>query len=380
MFLEQLVRSCELPAEGARVLDLCGAPGGKSTHLAQLIGPRNLLVSNEVIRSRAAILSENLSKWGSPNVLVTQSDPSAFTELEGFFDLVVVDAPCSGEGMFRSEAVRGEWSPAVTSLCSERQKRILQDVWPSLKRGGFLIYSTCTFNPAENEENIRWLCDTQETGAAGIDTLQFPGITTIDAGGVACHAFHPGKTLGEGFFAAVVRKTGGCERAEISIGRIKNKGIRIAEAGSLMRIADTEPERLIEAGRSFYSIPCSAGIYAYLSRSLNIIKPGVELGSFKNADLIPAHDLAMSVILKQGAFAEAEVSLSDAVSYLRLGSLSARLPERGWNVLTWKSVRLGFVNNIGSRTNNYYPRGWRVRMEVTSPEDIDIIKWDEEGS
>jgi len=159
MFLEQVIRQTTDLAGDLRVLDLCAAPGGKSILLSDLIGPDNLLVANEAIRARAGILAETLTKWGSGNTLVTQNDPAAFGRLPGYFDVIVVDAPCSGEGMFRSEIALKEWSVSNALHCSERQKRILMDVWPALKENGILVYSTCTFNPGENEENIKWFID-----------------------------------------------------------------------------------------------------------------------------------------------------------------------------------------------------------------------------
>ena len=162
MFLEEVIRQTDGLPENSRVLDLCAAPGGKSTHLSGIIGPGSLLISNDAIRQRSLILEETLTKWGSGNILVTQNDPSAFGRLPGYFDIIVVDAPCSGEGMFRSDIARTEWSVENTLHCAERQKRILMDVWPSLKENGVLVYSTCTFNPGENEENLKWLLEKKE--------------------------------------------------------------------------------------------------------------------------------------------------------------------------------------------------------------------------
>jgi len=161
MFIEQVIKQLVDTSGYLKVLDLCGAPGGKSAHISSLIGRESLLVSNEVIRQRSAILAENITRWGVSNTVVTRNDPSVFSRLPGFFDLILVDAPCSGEGMFRDRIAVDEWSPGNTLLCAERQRRILADVWPALKTGGILIYSTCTFNPGENEENVLWLTGTR---------------------------------------------------------------------------------------------------------------------------------------------------------------------------------------------------------------------------
>ncbi|HEX8060200.1 MAG TPA: RsmB/NOP family class I SAM-dependent RNA methyltransferase, partial [Cyclobacteriaceae bacterium] len=200
MFLEQAVKSSVDLSKPLRVLDLCAAPGGKSTHLLQLISNESLLVSNEVIRSRAMILSENIQKWGKSNVIVTNNDPKDFTELNGYFDLIVVDAPCSGEGLFRKdEDAMQEWSDENVNLCSLRQRRILADVWPALKENGVLIYCTCTYNEAENENNLKWLSEQKDIEL--IDLPHFPGVEKTTG-----YRFMPHKVKGEGFFIAAVRK------------------------------------------------------------------------------------------------------------------------------------------------------------------------------
>ena len=226
MFAGEIFRQLTTGKDGLRVLDLCGAPGGKSTHLAHLVGDDGLLVANEVIRSRAAVLAENITKWGTGNVMVTNADPSRFALLPDFFDVILADAPCSGEGMFRSPVAVSEWSVHNARLCSERQRRIVMEAWPSLKPGGILIYSTCTFNPAENEENIAWLAniagalslpvtlpDAQSLSATLPGVRSHPGsipggsnIVPIRFSGIEGYGFHPGRIRGEGFFIAALRK------------------------------------------------------------------------------------------------------------------------------------------------------------------------------
>ena len=206
MFLEELFKQTMGDQRNIKVLDLCGAPGGKSTHLSSLSGKNGLLIANEVIKSRASVLAENITKWGIPNVIVTQSDPSSFSKLAGFFDLILVDAPCSGEGMFRDITAVNEWSEGNAGLCSERQKRILMDIWPALKENGVLVYSTCTFNPGENEENIKWLTGKHEADTIPLDISKFNGITGIDYLGIYGYGFYPGRIKGEGFFISAIRK------------------------------------------------------------------------------------------------------------------------------------------------------------------------------
>ena len=175
---------------GLHVLDLCAAPGGKTTQLLSHLDDTSLLVANEVVPARATVLAENVARWGCSNVAVTQSDPSAFTAMRGFFDLVVTDVPCSGEGMFRKdERAVAEWSPDAVRLCAARQRRIVGDVWPALSAGGYLIYSTCTFNPFEDEDNVAWIC--AELGGSCLEMRHF----------------YPGEDRGEGFFAALIHKS-----------------------------------------------------------------------------------------------------------------------------------------------------------------------------
>ncbi|MBE0677187.1 MAG: RsmB/NOP family class I SAM-dependent RNA methyltransferase, partial [Bacteroidales bacterium] len=223
MFAGELFRQLTAGMNGPRVLDLCGAPGGKATHLSALLPDDGLLVANEVIRARAAVLAENITKWGLGNTVVTQNDPARFASLPGFFDVMVADAPCSGEGMFRSSAAVREWSPQNARLCSERQRRIVMEAWPSLRPGGILIYSTCTFNPSENEENISWIMETTGAEPLTADLSGTAGVTVISHGGLQGYGFHPGRVRGEGFFIAALRKPPGpaASRRDVRRGAIK---------------------------------------------------------------------------------------------------------------------------------------------------------------
>ncbi|MDE6483764.1 MAG: RsmB/NOP family class I SAM-dependent RNA methyltransferase, partial [Rikenellaceae bacterium] len=181
------------------VLDLCAAPGGKSTHLSSLLGERGTLVANEVIRGRVSILADNIRKWGLANTIVTGSDPAAFGAMGGLFDIMVIDAPCSGEGMFRKEPeALAQWSPDNVRMCVERGRRIIADAWDALAEGGILIYSTCTYNRHENEETVEWIADSFDTEAVDIPLPENSGITVTEAsgGGVVhrCYRFMPHRT------------------------------------------------------------------------------------------------------------------------------------------------------------------------------------------
>jgi len=377
MFLEQVFLQTKGEKTNLRVLDLCGAPGGKSTHLSSLIGDKGFLVSNEVIRQRASVLSENLTKWGLSNSVVTQDDPSSFRKLPGFFDMILVDAPCSGEGMFRDEVARNEWSEENADHCAVRQKRILMDVWPSLRENGIMIYSTCTFNPEENERNIKWLLAKNVAETVRLDLSGFDGITEIDHEGIYGYGFHPGKILGEGLFVAVIRKKSAVnERAERS-----NKGndqkISSDEKKCVTEWTDFLQEQLVKWGDGIIALPCSYEDMHLLSGALKIVTAGTTIFTAKKKNFLPSHEVALSVRLKKNQFPSVDLDLSDALSYLRRDNFKASFSERGWNLVTYKGVNLGFVNNIGTRFNNYYPVEWRIRMNILESFKANLIYWDE---
>ncbi len=375
MFLEEVFKQVTGTGEDLRVLDLCGAPGGKTTVLADLLHKGSLLVSNEVISSRAAVLAETVTRWGSGNIIVTRSDPGDFRNIPGFFDVVTVDAPCSGEGMFRTETARSEWSVPNTLLCAERQKRILMDVWPSLKENGILIYSTCTFNPSENEDMVEWLTSGEKAVSLKLDIAQFPGINEIRYGNIWGYGFYPGMIKGEGFFIAAVRKTGKCEKRTVS-GR--GSGYRkpiSAELNAARQIAEFTTDIIINKAGEMTALPCSLQLFESVANALRVIKPGTALGIMKRDDLIPSHDLAMSSLRKEKAFNELELSLSDSISYLRRDSLEEAAFENGWNIVKYRGIPLGFLKNIGKRVNNYYPVNLRIRMGKDELAMKEIISW-----
>lgn len=372
MFAGEMFRQLSAGRTGLRVLDLCGAPGGKSTHLARLIGDDGLLVANEVIRSRAAVLAENVTKWGTGNVIVTNSDPSGFGLLPGFFDVIVADAPCSGEGMFRSSVAVREWSVQNARLCSERQRRIVMEAWPSLKPGGILIYSTCTFNPAENEENAAWLSSV--TGATSLSVTLPAGsdIIPISFRGIEGYGFHPGRVRGEGFFIAALRKPDepGGERVP---GSLKKAGLKSSpEAYALSEpLAVFDASRVVMQAGRITALATEAPLYSFIDERLPVIKSGTLIGELKKNALVPAHDLAMSVRVRKEAWPLHPLSRQEALSFLKLEPLNGSSMPAGRVLLTYRGVPLGFVNNLGSRVNNGYPQGWRIRMEV--PKDFDEI-------
>jgi len=377
MFLEQVIRqTTDLPGN-YRVLDLCAAPGGKSTHLSEIIGPDNLLVANEAIRARAAILSETITKWGCGNTLVTQNDPSALGRLTGYFDIIVIDAPCSGEGMFRSDIAVNEWSISNTVHCAERQKRIVMDVWPALRQNGILVYSTCTFNPGENEENIKWLTEKNEAECIRLDVKDFDGITEIDFEGIYGYGFYPGKIRGEGFFISAVRKTGKQGREHIR----SQKRAELKPARNDLEVADKwttyTKERLFKWGDELFAAPCNMEDYLYLYKNLKVVRTGTKIFSSKNNKYLPSYELSLSLNLKKDVFPKNEITLSEALSFMKRDNVILHDAPKGWNLVSYKGIDLGFVNNIGNRVNNYFPVEWRIRMNLPETGKENIIEWNQ---
>ena len=376
MFLKQAYMQATGGMNGLRILDLCGAPGGKSTLLSEIAGDNSLLVANEVIRARASILAETITRWGSVNTLVTQNDPSVFGRLPGYFDVVVADAPCSGEGMFRNPAAVKEWSYENTLLCSVRQKRIIMDVWPSLRENGILIYSTCTFNPGENEENIKWLTGNHNAECLKLDTEGYEGIKEIDYNGIYGYGFYPGKIEGEGFFISVIRKT---EKAG-NTGKLRRLKSEFRPGKSDVEMTGRwtffKPGDLLRKGDELYALPCNHDEYALLFSNLKIVSPGTKVSVIRKNDYIPAHELALSQAIRKDAFPSSEVDHSKALAYLGRDNFVIPGQAPGWNLIRYHGMNLGFVKNLGNRINNYYPVEWRIRMNRHGSSETRLINWE----
>ncbi len=365
MFLEQFIR--HTPKKPLRVLDLCAAPGGKSTHLSSLLPTDSLLVCNEVIHSRALVLSENLKKWGNPNVVVTCNDPRDFSRLPGFFDIIVVDAPCSGEGLFRRDpSAIDEWSESNASICAQRQKRILADVWPALAEDGMLVYSTCTYNPAENEENISWLTEFAEVEGIELTIPEEWGIVTTEASNIPCYRFYPHMVPGEGYFTAAVQKKGRLDGEKRSKEKSALPLASKAEQSVLSDLLQQLPLSLIKFEENFLAFPTNQlQSLDQVKAALRIVHAGVKIGEIKQTSLIPAHDLAVSTIINTSHFPSLEVSLEQSISFLRRDDFRLAFQEQGWNLITYRRHPIGWAKNIGSRFNNGYPKEWRIRMSTT---------------
>lgn len=374
MFLEEIFRQLFSGRNNLRVLDLCGAPGSKSTHLSALLNDNGCLIANEVIRTRASVLAENITRWGIPNTIVTNNDPARFSKLKGYFDLIVVDAPCSGEGMFRNAEARNQWSENNAELCSARQKRILADIWPALKPDGILIYSTCTFNPAENEENIKWLSDNTISECLKIDISRFPQITEISYKEIIGYGFYPYKLEGDGFFISVVRKKENSDTLRFKHNRnIKPVTEKIKKAAET--ITGISSEHISIINQTVYHIPLKTDEFLFLNGVLKIIKPGTKLFREIKGETIPEHGLALSVLLKKGVFPVIELDYRQAVGYLRKENVDLPQPANGWYVVSYEGCNLGFVKSTGTRLNNLMPVYLRIRMSPEALSGRQVIKW-----
>lgn len=454
MFVEQALQ--QYVTAPAVMLDLCAAPGGKSTLARQNLPAGSLLVSNEIMRPRAQVLAENLIKWGEPNVVVTNNESGHFTSLTDLFDVILADVPCSGEGMFRKDAVAiEEWSEENVTLCWKRQREIIANIWPSLKPGGLLIYSTCTYNTEENEENVAWI--SSELGADILplevsDGWNISGNLLNDSFPV--YRFMPHRTAGEGFFLALLRKreesaatlpsesaesrcsdsshlggknhiyaaasdglydslssslvTGGIGsdygqrrdkkgrkqeewertskgksgRGKQSSSKGKGAPVKGSPIKSTVSLLAYFAEWLLES--ESYQLTEENGVvtafskahyatYELLKSHLKVIHAGITLGELKGKDYVPQHALAMSVALNRDAFVTAEVNYQQAIAYLRTESIVLEEGvERGFVLLTYQGIPLGFVKQVGNRANNLYPNEWRIRSGYL-PEELLLV-------
>ena len=357
-----------VPTSGARILDLCAAPGGKTTLYASLVGRGGLVVANEIDRRRASVLADNVRKWGTGNVVVTTCEPHAVCDCEAWFDVVVVDAPCSGEGMFRKDpAARGEWSENNVRQCAARQDDILREAWRALRPGGTLIYSTCTFNRDEDEGSLErmlaWAGD-EVAAPYPVDVDPAWGIAEGEVGPFRTFRFFPHRTVGEGFFASVARK------APDAPGRQRlPKGRRSmvapadrASAGELRRWV-REPDRMVfgtVAGTGYAWYGEQAEAVKTLSEALPVICSGVALGQLFKGRLKPDPALAFFDGLERGAVPVAGLDDEQALRYLRRQEVAAGALAEGVNLVTARGRALGFAKRIGARVNNMYPNSLRI--------------------
>ena len=357
----------EQECEGKSILDMCAAPGGKSTHYATLVGESGLVVANEINRSRAAVLADNARKWGIGNMVVTCNDSSRFRELEGWFDAVAVDAPCSGEGMFRKlDEAQEQWSEANVAMCAERQWEIFQNAFEALKPGGVMLYSTCTFNRTEDEDILERAMELYGEEFEQVDEISVGedwGVVVGQVGAFRTYRFFPHKLSGEGMFMAVARKAGnGAKRRQIKSRRQIITAVDKRSAEELGRWV-REPERVkfFAAGEMLYG--CRKEHYGdieTLSGVLSVIYSGVAMGQIFKGKLKPDAALALYVGLNREAVANCDVDEENALRFLRKQDIAAELCAEGVNLIKYQGQTLGFVKRIGARVNNMYPNALRI--------------------
>ncbi len=360
MFIAHVIRQFihQFIHQPVRYLDLCAAPGGKTTAAIQALPPQSLVVANEIVPPRARVLADNIIRWGNPRCVVTSNAPAHVGKLTHFFDVIATDVPCSGEGMMRKddEAV-AQWSPALVEQCAQRQREILADVWNALRPGGLLIYSTCTYNRQENEQMADFIVN-----VLGATSLEVPvelqwNIHPAIGSECHCYRFMPHRVDGEGLFMAVFRKDGDSPRQDI---RVKDKNAK--KADEIGKNWLSRPDDYVVEQQGDLSIAVPADIrreVTALRASLNVLHAGVELATVMGRKIVPHHALAMSTARVADAFPVCEVDYLVALRYLRGESITVDGP-RGCVLVAHQGAVLGFANNLGNHANNLYPKSQRI--------------------
>jgi 16S rRNA C967 or C1407 C5-methylase (RsmB/RsmF family)/NOL1/NOP2/fmu family ribosome biogenesis protein len=368
MFIDHILKTIRPnKEEPIKVLDLCAAPGGKSTLLNSALNSIDLLVANEIIKTRVPVLSDNLNRWGTSNTIVTNNDPKDFNSIHSFFDIILVDAPCSGSGMFRKDpAAMDEWSEGNVNLCHQRQERILADIYPALKEDGYLIYSTCSYSHQENEDILDWLCREFDLESIRIPIYKEWGIVETESPEQKAwgYRFYPGQVKGEGLFAACLRK-------KISSGGLsnyKNNGQQKLPATELDII-----KKYVNHSDDFYYFKVNDDWLAIdrehkeslniLHRHLYIKKSGVRIGKLAGRDLIPDHELALSLLVNKDAVLATPLNKEQAIQYLRRDNMDISITDKGWSLMSYEGYALGWAKLLPNRINNYYPKEIRIMSQ-----------------
>lgn len=365
-FVGMLAQTAE--PEGKRILDLCAAPGGKTTLYASLAGADGLVVANEIDRRRAQVLADNVRKWGTGNVAVTTCESRLLGDFEAWFDVVAVDAPCSGEGMFRKDPnARAEWSEANVKLCAARQDDILREAWRALKPGGTLIYSTCTFNRDEDEGSLERMLEwtgAEVVQAGEVEIGKEWGIVCGEVGAFRTYRFYPHKTRGEGFFAAVA-----CKSFDVG-GRMRTPKSRRTIFASVDKATVAELRRWVKEPDKMTFAAIGDTLYGYytaqmeavksLAEALPVIYSGVAMGQLFKGVLRPDPALAFFEGLDRSALPVAELGEEQALRYLHKQDIAAGGLNDGMNLICAHGRPLGFAKRIGGRVNNLYPNSMRI--------------------
>lgn len=358
-------------ADGLRYLDACAAPGGKTIAAVEALPPSALVVSNELDRHRANILLENVVKEGAPNVLVSQGDATAYAVLGEAFDIIAVDAPCSGEGMMRKEpeAIR-QWSEGLVESCAATQRQIVGRLWNALKPGGVLLYSTCTFNRTENELNVAHFIDELGAESVPLGLDRYPGVITGLDTPHHCYRFAPGHVRGEGLFMAALRKPGEYAPGGNVARERRRKTAKLApEAAAFVSGHIRSGAEGFSAGAEGSDIvlrPAQHEAFiASVTGRTRLLRNGLTVATLKGRDYVPTHGLALSTLLDAASFPHLDLGYREAMDYLRgeaLADVPSSLPK-GFALACHGGRPLGFLKNIGRRANNLYPETMRLRLD-----------------
>lgn len=369
MFLNTVINQIYKPSGAVKILDLCAAPGGKSTLILSHINDESLLIANETINSRVKKLKENIIKWGSCNCFITNNDPDDFKNLENFFDIVLVDAPCSGEGMFRKEYnAINEWSEKNIELCSLRQKRIVSSVINSIKPNGYIIYSTCTYTPEENEEIIKMILHQNDFTSVKINIDEKLNIveTESNVGSKKFYAyrFYPHKVKGEGFFIACLKKNSSEEsvnnKKSYRLPAIKKIPISINNEISGWLKKPQQFDFFMKEEKIIALKKCHFQDYFILNDHLNLKLAGLNLGRIVDGKLIPSHDLALSTEVSD-KIKSVELNTEQAIKFLKKQEFNIdKQLDKGWMLVTFKGHNLGWIKILNNRINNYFPTELRI--------------------
>jgi 16S rRNA C967 or C1407 C5-methylase (RsmB/RsmF family)/NOL1/NOP2/fmu family ribosome biogenesis protein len=362
MFLQYVAKELFQEGHGYKALDLCAAPGGKSTLMAGM-HQFGMVISNEIIQSRVAVLQENIIKWGQMKVLVSNNDPADFKNLPGYFDFVMVDAPCSGSGLFRKDdKAMNEWNPELVDFCAARQKRILLSAIETIAVGGYLFYSTCSFSEEENEDNLDFLIDTGLFES--VDLLIDPSWNIISSSskkhGARGYRFYPDKILGEGFFCSVLKKVSSSSNNRV----VYPQSVKTLPLYAQLKdwVNDAETLHYFQKADDIFAFDSEfLPDLNLISTVLKLRKSGLRLGEIIREEFVPNHELAMST-LQSNQIPSIQLDLKTSLQYLRRETIETTVAQKGWSLVQYKGISLGWIKQVQGKAKNHYPLNWRILM------------------
>lgn len=366
MFIYEILQQLEIP-EDAFAVDLCAAPGGKTTLLADYL-INGILISNEIIKNRVSILKENIVRWGTGNIIVTNNEPIDFKFMANQFDVMLIDAPCSGEGMFRKDAnAISEWALKNVDICYHRQRNIFNDAITSVKNNGYIIYSTCTFNHFENIKNVDHWCETYKLKSIRLKIPENWGILEVKENDAYGYQFLPNKIEGEGFFVSIFKNESNQPQRKAT-----------SKPGMMQKLSKSELDCIadfVNVADRYFLKNKFGDVYAYDKKQYEVIDDflhhfkviysGIKCGNFNKNIFIPDHALAMSGLVSE-KIKRVNLSKDDALAYLNKTLLKVDVAEKGWCIAAFENTSLGWIKNLGNRINNYLPNELRIRMSINA--------------